>query len=913
MKKFVSLIIAALLVCNVSVGALADGAQTDVTASEVQISYEAQIVSDLGLYTVSSPDEYVARNDVVASVVRLSGIAQSGSAEKIFYDVPVNSPYAPYVTSAYELGYLDIVHGGRFNGSAAVGYAEIKRYFACVLGYKDFVNTPSYNSILGKFKFLKNVRVNNSNSVTQDEFAKLLYEILDEEIAGGNGKGLGAEKGSSVLQDLLNLKRTEGVADSTYFSSLSGVSAPTADKTIISVDGKRFKYNGENPELLLGLNVEVFYSDDRTATPTLVAVGVKDNEVVTIDDVSLDRIESGEVRYYDGKKNVKEKLTGREYIICNDEAHPTFDLKTLSENGFNGKIELISNDSGKDFEVVKVYSYKNYLVKGATADGKISVGRENELLDFSKYENLLVKDTSGKEVRCADLQKDDVLTVYDTFGKNSVKAIVSKDRIEEFVDSVNTEKSTVEIGGRQYDVDCDFFDRYSENRIFRGEGTVLLDACGKVAHIDFANSTGWKWGLVIGAMTEGGLSPSYKLKIIDIDSKIGIYSIPKKLYLDGEKKSNDTVFANLTFADAESGKQYAKRQLLKFVANSNGNITDIDTPTKTAYEDDTSNDSKTVSGLIYTGNDGSNYLADANYRVAMNAKYFGVPTDSKMVIERSDLCFSDNKYVVSEDSALFSRQFYRATLPEIIVADIDDASIAGIVVVPEVYSETEVLGGTGGFLKTCPYLLSAMVDYVYLGIDENGDERTYLRYFIANSTTPHYETSVVSSPNVVRKQAYDENDKAINGVTKPLHRGDVIKLGIGLNGELRAVMLDYDVERTPNKQFTANNNVIVGVAYASNANGARILTKVKGGAPAFDGNNADAVFDFTLAQSNRLHTVDLGYVLSFGRAATYDRERDVITVTRYDDLLDYVSGASNLPVMCCRYNTLGNRFVCVIK
>ncbi len=906
MKRIISIFVAAAIMLISFVNATANdtisASKEKASQQNESLSYEAKVVSALEIFNVTDSELELTRIDAVKTAVTLKNVGLC-NARDIYYDVAAGSVDAQYVTMAYDMGLIDTKLGGRFNSSAKVSYSEIIKLFLCVLGYERYVNMPGFNNSQSKLKYVRKVNVENPNAITQDEFAQMVYNFLDEEIVYDTGKGFDENSCISVLDSYLHLKKAEGVVDCTYFSSLDGVLNDTISEKYISIGGKLYKSESTLDESLLGLNVEAFYENSSDNVPMLKFISPYDNNITEIDSENIEEIAASSIKYIENGKVCTEEINGNQFVVFNDEAANGYNLKLLNSNSFNGKIQLINNDRNNDIDVIKIYSYVNYLVSNIDMNEKICIEQDDSILDFSEYEHVLFFDSNGEAVEIESIVKNSVVSVYNTLSNKSAKIIVSKDKAEEYVSGWDVDNRKITLGEIEYKTDVDFFNKYSKNQIGSSRGIVLFDYCGKAAFIDFIGNSSWEWGIIVGLGSTEGLNKEHKAKIYTVNSGMKVFKIADKINFDGAKKKADVALKQLQFYDQSTASFIPKRQFVKFIVNNDACITDIDTPVRTDSEDDYSNDSITISGILKIGSDGYNMIDGVSYRISPNATYLGVPTKSDQDIETCISTFDDKLYTKKGSSFdALSAAYSGVTLSTILIADIDDADVAGLVALPVVYSETDALGGSGGFVSWNGTLPFAMVDSIYSGLDGDGNERKFLKIWTVDPFPLSMKNVCVTSDNVIMKPEYDENDEK-TGELKPLHRGDVIRLGYDLNGDVRKIFLIFDTERPCNKQFNAGNINIVGVPYSRTNTAITFLTTVKNNAPQYNSSNAEEVFEMP---ENLIKRSPVAYYQRFFAndiVAYYDQENNRIRHAYYDDLIDYKSSSTTLPVVITALKT----------
>ncbi len=861
---------------------------------------EAEILSALGVYTAENENEYITRGAMIQAFVNLSGIDLTRE-EKLFYDVPTGSAYSKAVTTAYYLKLLDTRVGARLGVDSFIGYEETVKMAVRLLGYGDIVGTKPYTDIVYKIKSLKNFTVAKSNAITQGEAVSLLYDLLEENIAEGSVDNLAVNKSETVLTHFLHMERVEGVVDSANITSLDGTTDEVGENGI-SVDGKYFVTTKTNTEEYIGYRVEG-YLKDNGGKKEFVYIDKYDNEEIVIEDIDLLAYTGRAIKYYDGEKTETEELSGVEDIILNNVAAPFFDVSSFNAENFNGYFKLIDNDGNGKTDVIKIYSYDNYVVKSVDVNGRIITKNEKGILDFSEYDILIVENYDRTASDIANLKEDSLISVFDSGNNKYAKIIVAPYEPAGYITGLSETENIVYVDDDMYYADKEFFDVY-QSLLKDSQNSALVDFRGRVAAIsELLRKDRFVWAYLCDIGMHTGLNKEVSIKVLDTNAEMKTFVLRDKVTLDGEKTTPENVYEYFTELDLVNGKKFCNRQFIRYQVNSNDLVINIDSPNKTVYETDDTNDAITVEDKYYCLDDGC-YFNYSNYVMSASVKLFVIPTWESDVSKVENAKFEENDYFVVD--GIRSLVEYKNKDIKLEMADIDEAGIASIAAIEMTKYKDVAPGGDYG-VNQYSKVQSYMVEGIGVGLDSEGNACPMLRYFSQRDGNTIVR-ALADDSNVFMKRVYDETGKAIADKYRPLSKGDVVRLRFDYSGKVIGVAVDFDIDRVDNGRFLTNTYYNIGIANVKTGAAIRMNYKTLSGAPQFDGTNAEEVFDLSVGKNWRITRI-----LQEGYVTVYDREKDLIYPGSYDDLLDYNTSPGQLPVIVFRARNAAETCAFVIK
>ncbi len=899
MKKLISLLIAIVFVVT-CISPTCIFADTNNVQEVSNFTREAEVLSALGVYTAGAEDDYITRGAMIEAFVNLSGI-DLGKEEKIYFDVPVGSVYCKAVTTAYYLNFLDAKKGARLGADTYIGYEETVKMAMRLLGYGEIVNTKSYTDIVYKIKALKNFSVAKSNAITQGEAVSLIYDLLEENIAEGSIDNLAVNKSETVLTRFLHMERVEGVVDAVNLTSLTGTTAEMGENGI-SIDKKFFVTNKTNTEEYLGYRVEG-YCKAADGKKEFVYLDKFDNEEIVVEDIDLIEYTGNTIKYYDGEKTETEELSGLEDIIYNNVAAPFFDVSSFNAENFNGYFKLIDNDGNGKTDVIRIYSYDNYVVKNVDVNGRIIMKNEKGILDFSKYDILIVENYDRTALDITNLKEDSLISVFDSGNSKYAKIIVAPYEPAGYITGLSETENIVYVDDDMYYADKEFFDVY-QSLLKDSQNSALVDFRGRVAAIsELHREDRFVWAYLCDIGSKTGLEKEVSIKVYGTDAEMKTFALKDNVLLDGEKTPAEDVYEYFTELDLVNGKKFCTRQFIRYQVNSGGLVTKIDSPQKTKYETGDTNDAITVEDKYYCLDDGC-YFDYSNYVMSPNVKLFVIPTWESDVSKVENAKFEEKDYFVVD--GIRSLVEYKNKNIKLEMADIDEAGIASIAAIEMTKYKDVAPGGDYG-VNQYSKVQSYMVEGIGVGLDSEGNACPMLRYFSQRDGNTIVK-ALADDSNVFMKRVYDETGKALADKYRPLSKGDVVRLRFDYAGKVIGVAVDFDIDRVDNGRFLTNTYYNIGIANVKTGAAIRMNYKTLSGAPQFDGTNAEEVFDLSVGKNWRITRV-----LQEGYVTVYDREKDLIYPGGYDDLLDYKTSPGQLPIIVFRARNAAETCAFVIK
>ncbi|MBE7011800.1 MAG: S-layer homology domain-containing protein [Ruminococcaceae bacterium] len=380
----------------------------------------------------------------------------------------------------------------------------------------------------------------------------------------------------------------EGQLENIYGMSVNDSYVEEKDQVVINGEKYINKSNVDLKELVAS-NVEFLYYKYKETKELIYAsvYGKEEKLTISTDDIiGFDSL-NYTLKYYN-KNTAKEKSLSRQMRFIFNGRLYTGKLDTIFEKIASGEykgemqIKILNNQT---YVILTVY--KIYLIGTNTVgDNTIIYNKLNtaETKELAKFGQVIVKRTNGTEV--------DI--------KTGIGGVVS---IAESMDGVcieiigcDTKIGTVKIMGddtlKVDDTEYEIDEYAKKNGILpaqmAGNYTVYIDKFGEVVYAEF-KADQYMFGYVINSHIEDGLSDEINFKILTDTNEVKIYKAASSVSIDGNRYKGRGVYNALCeTADTLSESPVSVRQLIRFMVNSDGEISKIDTVRKGNSETDSS-------------------------------------------------------------------------------------------------------------------------------------------------------------------------------------------------------------------------------------------------------------------------------------------------------------------------------------
>lgn len=573
-KKILSVVFCAAVLNMSAVTGLAASKNTDFEGKKRVLT---QLGFSVGEYTDAA--EPVKRADFTEALLKIMN-ASTVCEEKDVEFSDINGFHDKYgiMANAQKRG---LIYGGTARPDDYITYNEACKMVMCMLGYGDYAEYkggyPSgYIVLADEQKVLRGINMfGNANLVFRDMQTMLFNSIgADVMVPKTIGKTIEYEikEGETILKLSHDIESGEGIVNGVKNKSLYDNVA--YDEGTVLINGIKYNTDIEDISDFVGMNTLFYYDADSVEVLAICSVG---NTSVKIDAEDVYAFSVTELKYDENGKEVTEKIASDAVILFNDVKVSKVN-SALFENR-QGEISLTDNNSDGKADVIFMDITEDFAVKIADASSKtiydIYESQKSVCLKDNGEGNVSFTDEYGNVMFISELVRYDVVSVRRSEDGEIIKAVFSNREARGSVEAI--EKSGrnmyVTIGGVRYRTTHAF----AENEELKiGDTAVFgLTTLNKIATVNRdISSADLGLGYLINAKLKKGISGVCEYKVLTADNKIKVFESADKLFVDGEYLSKNDAYSYLT----AGGK--LESCVIKYLTDSAGKLTDIDTPSK---------------------------------------------------------------------------------------------------------------------------------------------------------------------------------------------------------------------------------------------------------------------------------------------------------------------------------------------
>lgn len=790
MKLKTLLLIFILSINMISVPAYAT--EADI-ASSSQYNAEKEFLSMLDITEGINTDDAsraVTRAEFAALTVQMmnvSGVSQDDSA---FDDIYLSSNYGSQVYDALALGIISPAANRLFNPDDAISYEAAVKMTVAALGYNKYAIAKGgyptgYLALASDLKILDNVDSDFtmsdavcliSNAVRTDIW--LFDSMVDNDIV------YKTEKGRNLLTENFNLTNVKGVATTAGVYSVNFAYA--SNESMLELSGSIYKCKIENAENYLGYTLDAWYNENKE----IVAVYPDSSNVaIELDASDVTGFKNNKIMYDSGNKEQAYSLDDGYFFTMNGRYYD----QTASDFSFeNGTLKLIDNNGDRKYDFVVAKKTEFFVVSAINdlslvlydskqADKPISLKKDSDTYNkvrIYNYTKNTYTDSDYDSIAVGNLlevrkSKDDQLVEIDIISSNVLSGTVDEKGAD-----------TVVIAGESYEI-ARHFESMGGKIIVGQYAEFMLSSKGRIVAKLEATDT-MKYGYFLNFKKPSSAFGVPQIKILTDSNQVMAYEFGKKITLNGVPLAND--HADIETALIQDGKPIY--QLIKYLINSEGKITSIDTAAGAPAD-----------GKPVVGDEGDNTLI--KYVSKQTSKY---KTSGSLIVPFGKLSGTTVFYVPSDlatqSGVEYDDEFFTCAgtsrlsnddEPVIDTYDYNENYIPAAVVI------YNMLGGASTAVipdKTAP---SYMVAEVTDAMDADGNASKKLSL----CNTSGYETYVIDY------EIYQE----LKTAGKIPGRGDVVRISIDHKNEINGLARDAVYNATTgaiNINYTDNVNTHAG-------------------------------------------------------------------------------------------------------
>lgn len=622
-----------------------------------------------------------------------------------------------------------------------------------------------------------------SGNVTLKDMLKLFQNTLrahgieEEQFIGNSVKY--RENDDTLLNRIFNLYEESGKVIACEGINPNDISWTDDDTAII--DNTEYKYEMNNILEYLGENVNFVYSYDKSADSDKKIVWIKSDKsskTLNIDvnsDASFDKTNYTLSYYNENDKKRTANVSKGVMVFYNGEFVGTNIENYLEKEKYS--LTLFSTNDSNIFNVAVIWERDNYVVSGLNEFNCIVYDKINKsrMLDLSenKYDKIKVIDKNGEKVEFSELTESDIISVYLSESKKRIRAVVSHEKIEGVITSINNEN-----GYNVLKIDEKSYKTKEKNNLFSAKSgdkvTVYFDYRGEIAYISVIDNSCFV-AYIIDIKTDAAFGGT-TLKLMNQNGEFLEAECDDKVTIDGATYSSANVYP--LFRDGDTTKQ----QLIVCKVNSKSKIKSIDTViVNSKYE---SADSSLSVGIPMTSECRYQSTGKLGYKILIdnNTIIFDVP--SKYSNDTKDFSVKGKKDLGID--TLYDTETYRVNNKEID------------------YEEVILIKGAEWY-DTRSTVADVLVEEINEKINTDGD----------------IVEELVGYSGANRVEVETDGDYSL--FAAGIKKGDIVHINKNYKGCIKSATIKYkygDSERPKNTALTAAYRILKG--YASNVIGSTL-------------------------------------------------------------------------------------------
>ncbi len=609
MKKILSLLLSVSLLFGCIM-------TTSAWAAEIQLTDTDEALALLTYMDMIEGDEDLSANITRAEFASLvaKAIKATASSGKQYY-VDADSYFWAFdeVTALTELGYLSVGADKTFRPNDNILLSEATKIVVSMIGYGELALAKGgfpggYLQVADTLDIIQGI---SSQYITREQAYVMLMRAMNTPLfvasaISDGGVSYEVDKNATILSQYHDIYYIENIVNAAGAISLVDSAKISEGEAIIG--SKKLSTDKISADMYdyLGMTIVGYYTEAQGKNASLVValpLG-EENSVITVskNNVSTIRDDGGyySFEYYDNER-VRTVRVPRGAVVIKNGKSVTSDLyNELSISKGSYKF-LDHNDDGK-IDVLFVNEYYNLTVglienkEGMTyikteTDQTMEyyrapIGSRRVIYDkFDTSRNVDVTEESGKIIKFKyadgslssinDIVVSEVLSVYRSKDGKYIEVIKGKGNVKGTVDEISypdNDTITVTIGGNEYDMDKAITDNILDKLELGFTGTFYLDAFGEIAFYASDKNA----SIIFGYLTEvdrkqSGLdNKTVYLRIFGQNGVFDTYTCYDKAVIDGSGIKGDLDKAY------ELLSPHAK-QMIRFAANENKEVTFIDT------------------------------------------------------------------------------------------------------------------------------------------------------------------------------------------------------------------------------------------------------------------------------------------------------------------------------------------------
>lgn len=494
----------------------------------------------------------VSRAEFAMLAAKLVGFVDSVDSYYGYYtDVPVNNIYCGYISHLADRNAVSIPEDRLFNPEDSITLEQAYKILFSLAGYGYYIDEFNGGFPYGYVYMAKKLKLDieplDANALNYGEVKKLLFKF-------GNLSVMvyGVENNASNDKTLFAMNHSlyvgEGIVNETYVNSTGNM---VSDTDSVVIDKTKYRAGGVKVNDFFLDRVDFAYVYDWSSeVRTLIAMreSVSGNEELIIsgdDIISVDDSNNTLFYYQNGRK--KNVSASGATIIYNGRivvGRPSKYINKFIDKTYKGTVKFKKYTG--EYEYIIIEAYQSGVISQLDGENGIIYDRNHDyfITDLNKYENVYIENAAGQAISKTNLEKGDVFSIAASEDNKILKMVQGLDRAAKsgVIKSVNnSEYELILDDNTVMKIDKGYMDKYGKNIALNSTYDLYIDVLGEVVDMQ---KTGTKTDefkigyLITAAYTTDGMSKLGRMKILDSDGTINIYTLAEKPTIDKIKYNN---------------------------------------------------------------------------------------------------------------------------------------------------------------------------------------------------------------------------------------------------------------------------------------------------------------------------------------------------------------------------------------
>jgi len=577
-------IICVLIAIQLMSGLVTFAAESETVAAKKD-SYSKLVATGVIDEGKGSSADSISRAELARYVVR-TVLKQDASAFSFDYegfsDVEPSYENAASIYAAYRLGLIGGTSEDTYSPQENATLSQVVKVLVCLIGYGDIAEfrggyPTGYVITANELELFDGVESKELNqAVSHDDFMTLLWNAVNVQMlepkylkaSDGLFTSYGYREGESLIGCFYGIYRATGIVTADMYTSVYGETSLEGD--YVEINEEAYRVGTTLAADLLGYDTEYFYhTEGNTRVLDFIEPYEDVNKTVTVRFDSIASVSADGYEFtYEASEN-KEKtirLSKDTSLIYNGKQTPVTKEKLMPQKG---DVCFIDNDGDGSYEVVRVNSYRTFVVAGISEfDGTVTDKITGDKLKLDPKSNDYVVEyySGGKKTDSGKIYAGSVLSVAQSEGSApNIKRVYISNRTK-FCAPEEIGNDSVMLEGKHFKADKSVLEKAKLGY----ERNFYIDIFDYAVYSDLNSEAenrvvyGYLNGMKIMTMNR------LQVRIFTENNRWVTLDVAEKIKYNGEKKSSKDFYG-----DYPTKADY--RMLITYRVNEDAEVVEINT------------------------------------------------------------------------------------------------------------------------------------------------------------------------------------------------------------------------------------------------------------------------------------------------------------------------------------------------